>query len=86
MLAARVGTIAMIKDLFRLALGLLVLGFHRQIAEFILATERRTADALYRRGWNVPTFPSDETARDVYFCLGAFICGVALLRLWLSMA
>jgi hypothetical protein len=74
----------MIKDLFRLALGLLVLGFHRQIAEFMLARERRMADALYRRGWNLPTFPSDKTATDVYFCLGALICGVALLRLWLS--
>ena len=74
----------MIKDLFRLALGLLVLGFHRQIAQFILVRERRIAEVLYRRGWNVPTFPSDETARDVYFCLGALICGVALFRILIA--
>jgi hypothetical protein len=72
----------MIKDLLRLAVGLAILGFHKPIADYILAQERQLVEIFSRRGWNVPTFRSEESARDLYFCLGAFICLVALLRIW----
>ena len=73
----------MIKELSRLILGLVIVGFHRQIADFILVKETALCELLSRRGWNMPSFPSKEVAHDVYFVLGLFVCCLSLVRLWL---
>jgi hypothetical protein len=75
----------MIKDLVRLAVGLLMMSFHRQIASFILTQERQLVELLSRRGWSVPSFSSERAAHDLYFLLGVFVCCMALLRLYGSL-
>jgi hypothetical protein len=77
---------AMIEDLnlLRLGVGLILICFHKPVADYIFAQERWLVDVLATRGWNVPTFPSEQAARDLYFCLGAFVCIVALLRMWVG--
>jgi N-acyl-L-homoserine lactone synthetase len=72
----------MIKDLLRLAVGLLMMSFHREIASFIFVQERQLVDLLARRGWNLPSFSSERAAHDLYFTLGVFVCCMALLRLY----
>jgi hypothetical protein len=74
----------MIEDLLRLALGLVLIGFHKQVADYIFTQERWLVEILATRGWNIPTFRSEQAARDLYFCLGAFVCVVALLRMWVG--
>lgn len=73
----------MISEWFRLGLGLLIIAFHKPIADFILVQERQLAELLNRCGWHVPTFPTPESARSLYFCFGACICAFALTRIWL---
>jgi hypothetical protein len=76
----------MIEDLnlLRLAVGLVLICFHKQVADYIFAQERWLVDVLAARGWKIPTFRSEQAAHDLYFCLGAFVCVVALLRIWLG--
>jgi len=73
----------MLPEWFRLVLGLLIIMFHRQIADWILVREQEIATLLSRRGWDVPTFPTPQSAHTLYFCFGAFVCVFALLRIWI---
>jgi hypothetical protein len=74
----------MLADVARLVLGLLVVLFHRPIADFILERER-ALDTLFRsRGLNLPSPPSQRAAHNIYFILGAFMALFALGHLWLS--
>jgi hypothetical protein len=72
----------MVKELSRLMIGLLLLGFHRQVANWVLRREQQLAAVMTSRGWQVPEFPSEETIHDVYFCLGLLICCFALIEIW----
>jgi hypothetical protein len=72
----------MITELARLAIGLLLLIFHRQVASWILKREERLAQVMAAKGWHVPSFPSEKTIHDVYFILAVFICCFSLAQLW----
>jgi hypothetical protein len=71
----------MIYDLFRMMLGLLIICFHRQIADFILHQEEAIAGLLRRRGVRLPGFPSPEFAHDLYFVIGAAVTLVSVLKI-----
>lgn len=75
----------MLTEWLRLALGLIIIVFHRPIADWILIREHQLADQLNRRGWRLPTFPNTETAHTVYFCFGAVLCVFALTRIYFLM-
>lgn len=72
----------MINQLCRLLVGLLLLGFHRQVANWVLKREMQLARVMTARGWHVPEFPSEKTIHDVYFCLGLIICCFSLVEIW----
>jgi hypothetical protein len=74
----------MIIELARLLLGLLILFFHKQVADFILNRERELASVLSRRGILLPAFPSTKFTHDLYFCIGTLIAMVSLFRLWMA--
>jgi hypothetical protein len=69
----------------RLAIGLLLAYFHRQIADFIMEHERSLVILCRQRGLPVPAAPSTETGRNIYFCLGIFIVVFELARIWLAL-
>ena len=72
----------MIVDIARLVLGLLVMVFHRPLANFIMARERALDRILRARGFRFPEPPSESMAHNIYFGLGAFICVISMARLW----
>lgn len=74
----------MIIELARLVLGLLIICFHRQVADFILKREQELADLLSRRGVLLPSFPSPKFTHDLYFCLGTLVSVISLARLWFA--
>src|SRR3954463_6400086 len=75
----------MIADVARVFLGLLVVLFHRPIAEYILAREQAVDNMIRSRGVRLlPPPPSTATAHPIYFFLGAFICVFSLPRLWVA--
>ncbi len=74
----------MIVELARLILGLLIICFHRQIADFILNREQELAALLSQRGISLPAFPSSKFTHDLYFCIGTFVAILSLARIWLA--
>ena len=74
----------MIIELSRLAFGLLIVFFHRQLADFILNRERELAAILSSRGIQLPAFPSTKFAHDLYFCIGTLVALISLARLWFA--
>jgi hypothetical protein len=68
-----------------LFLGLLIMAFHRPIADFMLRQER-ALDVLFRsHGVRLPPPPSETTAHNIYFVLGITLSVLQLARLWLTL-
>ena len=72
-------------ELARMGLGLLILLFHRQIADYILEQERSLVVLFRQRGVPLPAAPSTATGRNIYFCLGAFVVLYQIARIWLAL-
>lgn len=70
-------------EVTRMLVGLLVMAFHRRIADFILEQERVFVGLLHSRGLNFPAPPTPETTRNIYFGLGTFIVVWEMARIWL---
>jgi hypothetical protein len=72
-------------QLTRLAFGLLLLLFHRHIADYILVQERALVVMFRQRGVPLPATPGTETIRNIYFLLGTFVVLYQLARIWLTL-
>ena len=73
----------MLIEFTRLMLGLSIALFHRPIADFILERERSLVVLLRQRGLPVPAAPTRETAHTLYFCIGIFVAGWELARIYM---
>jgi hypothetical protein len=74
----------MILEIARLVLALLILCFHKQIADFILERERRLVIMLNQRGLRLPDVPSRELVHNLYFSIGAIASVACMVRLWMT--
>ena len=72
-------------DLARMGVGLLILLFHRRIADYVLEQERWLVVMFRQRGIPLPAAPTTETGRNIYFCLGTFVVLFQILRIWLAL-
>jgi hypothetical protein len=73
----------MFVELTRLACGLLILTFHRQIADWIMGHERALVLLFRQRGVPVPAAPTTEMGRNIYFLVGTFVVLYEIVRIWL---
>ncbi|MBV9609506.1 MAG: hypothetical protein JO187_08100 [Acidobacteria bacterium] len=73
----------MLLEFSRLLAGVLILLFHKQIADFMQAQERTVLVVFRQRGVRIPDL-TNTAARNIYFCLGLFICGYQMFRIWLT--
>ena len=71
----------MVVDVARLLFGLLIVAFHRPLADFILRQEAQLVTLFSSRGLRMP-IPTQSTARNVYFGLGMIVALASLVRLW----
>ena len=69
-------------EIARLCLGLLIVAFHKRIADFITERERSLVVTFRSRGMPLPAALATETARSLYFGLGIFIVIVEWLRIY----
>jgi hypothetical protein len=74
----------MLVDITRLLCGLLIVGFHKPIANFILVHEENLVAMFRQRGLSLPAVPRPATIHNVYFGIGMFVCLFSLVRLWSS--
>jgi hypothetical protein len=75
----------MIMELTRLMFGILLLGFHRQVADFVVYHETILVGLLRERGLSFPAAPSTDTARNIYFGIGMFVVLYEFARIWLML-
>jgi len=71
----------MVVDVARLLIGLLIVAFHRPLADFILRQEAQLVAVFQSRGFRMP-IPSQATARNLYFGIGMLVSVLSLVRLW----
>lgn len=71
----------MATEISRLVMGLLVLFFHKQIADYIFALEVQLAELLNSRGVKIPV-PTQATFHNVYFFLGLGIAALSMVKMW----
>lgn len=74
----------MLLEFWRLGFGLLLVVFHREIADFMLRQEESLVAMFRSRGMPLPLL-SRETCRNVYFLLGTSIALLEMLRIWLTL-
>lgn len=74
----------MLAELSKIAIGLSMMLFHRQIADFMLEQERSLVVIFRQRGVPVPAAPTTEMGRNIYFGIGAFIVLFQLIRIWMG--
>ena len=76
---------AMVIEIARMLLGVLIALFHRPLACKIMQQER-ALDVYFRsRGVYLPEPPSDATAQNLYFSIGILICLIEAGRIWFTM-
>ena len=73
----------MFLEFTKLALGLAIMLFHRPLADYVMEHERALVVMMRQRGVPFPPALSTETARNVYFGLGAFVALFEVVRIWL---
>lgn len=74
----------MVVEITRLLLGVLIAVFHRPIAMRMMRQERAIDSYFRQRGISLPAPPSDDTAENLYFFVGIFICLAEALRIWIG--
>jgi hypothetical protein len=72
----------MVVEVTRLLLGVLVAVFHRPIATRMMRQERALDNYFRQHGISLPAPPSDNTAANLYFFIGIFICLAEATRIW----
>lgn len=72
----------MLVEVTRLLLGVLIAVFHRPIAIRMMRQERALDTYFRQRGITLPAPPNDNTAENLYFFLGIFICIAEAARIW----
>jgi hypothetical protein len=68
-------------EVARLCVGLLIAGFHVQIADFVLERENSLILTFRQLGVNLATGIPRKTAHNLYFSIGIVIAIVQMLRL-----
>lgn len=74
----------MIIELARVLLGVMMVCFHRPIAQFMHVREQELNSYLSQRGLNIPSFPSLSVITDVYFFLGIAVFLLSLAKFWVA--
>lgn len=75
----------MLAEISKIAVGLAIMLFHRQIADFMLEHERSLVVIFRQRGVPVPAAPTTEMGRNIYFGIGTFIVLFQIVRIWMNM-
>lgn len=68
-------------ELVRLALGLGILIFYRQISGFVMVRERALVVMFRQRGVPLPLL-TESTTEDLHFGLAMFVCLLQFVRIW----
>ena len=66
-------------------LGLVIVCFHRPLADFILARDRELVELFAQRGIRLPSLPTPGFGHNLYFLIGFGIAVFSMARIWLAL-
>ncbi len=69
-------------EIWRLALGVALMLFHRPLGEFIIEQEHVIVGRMRQRGLVLPNPIRPATAANVLFLVGVYISLFVLMRIW----
>ena len=72
-------------EIARLALGVTLMLFHRQIADCVLQLDEALTGMFRTRGLAFPAPPRQSIVHNIYFALGLFVCGLAMVRIYTAL-
>jgi hypothetical protein len=72
----------LVMEVARLVFGLMLMMFHRQIADCVLQLDEVLTVLFRQRGLTFPAPPKQSIVHNVYFALGLFVCGLAMVRIY----
>ena len=72
----------MVFEFLKLAMGILIALYHRQIADHVQQHERILVGRLRERGVMMPNAFAESTIRNIYFTLGIFVAAYEIVRIW----
>lgn len=72
-------------DVIRMLVGVAIMAAHRPLAAFALRQDHMMHGLFASRGLKFPAPPSEATAHNIYFYLGAVVCAVFAVRVWLGL-
>ena len=75
----------MVLELVRLMFGMALMMFHRQIADYVLHFDETLTGMFRARGLSFPSPPKQALVHNVYFALGLFVCGLAMVRIYTAL-
>lgn len=75
----------MLIEFIRVLLGLTIVLFHVQLADFLRKQDRALAVAFRERGVPIPDALPRQTAHNLFFLFGIFIALYSLARIWLAL-
>ncbi len=73
---------AVMLEVTRLAMGILIALFHKPLADYITKQDAQLVAMFRQRGVNVPSTMRQETARNLYFAMGIIVAAVELARIY----
>lgn len=73
---------AVMLEVTRLAMGILIAVFHKPLADYITKQDAQLVAMFRQRGVNVPGTMQRETARNLYFAMGILVAAVELARIY----
>ena len=69
-------------EFLKLAIGLCIALFHRQIADYVIEQERVLVVLLRQKGLMLPPVLTRNTAYNIYFSVGMFTAAYEIVRIW----
>jgi hypothetical protein len=75
----------MVMEFTRVLLGLTIVLFHVQLADFLRKQDRALAAAFREHGVPIPDALPKQAAHDLFFFFGIFIALFSLARIWLTL-
>jgi hypothetical protein len=73
---------AVMLEVTRLVMGLLIALFHKPLADYITKQDAQLVAMFRQRGVNVPNTMNQDTARNLYFAMGILVAAVELARIY----
>ena len=74
----------MMVEFLRLIFGLILMAFHRPIADFFVELDHGFTAILRSKGLQVPMPPRQSIMHTFYFCLGMMVCVVTMMKIYVA--